>query len=66
MSQHAQEAAETLTAEGLAARCGVSAWSIYESVKRGDCPVPAIKIGRRIVFAKAAVDRLLGVQDVAS
>jgi len=54
-------AAEVLTAVELADRLGVSSWTIYQAVKSGECPVPPIRVGRRrIVFAKAAVDRLLG------
>jgi len=50
----------TYTAQQLAERLGVSAWAIYESVKADQCPVPPIRVGRRIVFSAAAVDRLLG------
>ena len=52
-------ASATYTAAELAEQLSVSEWSIYESVRRGDCPVPPIRVGRRIVFAKVAVDRLL-------
>lgn len=50
----------TLRAEELADLLGVSAWAIYEAVRRGDCPVEPIRVGRRVVFARAAVDALLG------
>jgi excisionase family DNA binding protein len=53
--------AATMTAKELADVLGVSTWAVYQSVTDGDCPVPPIRVGRRIVFAKAAVDRLLGV-----
>jgi len=52
--------AHTITAQELAGRLGVSPWAIYQSVKSGTCPVPPIRVGRRLVFASAAVDRLLG------
>jgi predicted DNA-binding transcriptional regulator AlpA len=52
-------AAATYTAAELAERLGCSTWLVYSSVKDGSCPVPPIKVGHRIVFAKAAVDRLL-------
>ena len=52
----------TLSAEELAALLNVSTWAIYEAVRRGDCPVDPIRVGRRIVFASAAVDRLLGIE----
>ena len=51
----------TLTAEELAERLGVSPWAVYKSVKDGTCPVPAIHVGRRIVFPTAPVDLLLGL-----
>ena len=54
---------ETLDAEELAARLGVSTWTVYESARRGDCPVRPIKVGRRLVWPKAQVDRLLGLHD---
>jgi predicted DNA-binding transcriptional regulator AlpA len=51
------------TAEQFAALASVSTWSIYESVKRGDCPVSPVKFGRRLVWPKSAVDRLLGLEN---
>ncbi|MGH9054337.1 MAG: helix-turn-helix transcriptional regulator [Acidimicrobiales bacterium] len=52
----------TYTVPELAARLGVSSFCLYASVRDGTCPVPPIRIGRRrIVFARAAVDRLLGL-----
>lgn len=36
----------------------------YEAVRRGD--IPSIRIGRRIVVPKAALDRLLQVQPAAA
>ncbi len=51
--------AATYNAQQLAERLGVSTWLVYASVKDGSCPVPAIKVGHRIVFSKTAVDRLL-------
>jgi excisionase family DNA binding protein len=53
---------ETVTAEELAERLGTSPWSIYQAVRRGECPVPPIRVGRRIVFAKTFVDQLLGAE----
>jgi predicted DNA-binding transcriptional regulator AlpA len=55
-------AAATITAEELAGVLGVSTWSVYESVKRGDCPVEPIRVGRRLVWPRACVERLLGVE----
>ena len=56
--------AATYTAAELAERLGVSSWLVYESVKNGTCPVPAIRVGaHRIVFARAAVDQLLQLEE---
>jgi len=51
----------TLTAPELAELLGVSCWAIYEAVRSGEPPVPAIRVGRRLVFARSAVDALLGI-----
>ena len=53
----------TYTAAEVAELLGVSTWSIYAAVKEGNCPVAPIKVGRRLVWPKAAVDRLLGLDD---
>ncbi len=49
----------TLTAAELAEALGVGPSSIYQAVADGTCPVPPIRVGRRIVFSRTAVDRLL-------
>jgi excisionase family DNA binding protein len=56
-------AAATYTVGELSEMLRVSTFSIYEAIKRDDLPVPAIKVGHRIVFAKAAVDRLLQLEE---
>jgi predicted DNA-binding transcriptional regulator AlpA len=56
----------TCTAEELAERLGVSTWAIYQSVKDNSCPIEPIRVGRRLVWPKAPVDRLLGLQSEAS
>jgi excisionase family DNA binding protein len=53
--------ARTLQVPELAAVLGVSTRLVYQSVEDGTCPVPAIRIGKhRIVFARSAVEELLG------
>jgi excisionase family DNA binding protein len=47
----------TLTVEEAAATLGVSRASAYEAVRRGE--IPAIRIGRRVLVPRAALDRLL-------
>ncbi len=51
----------TFTATQFADLLGVSEWSVYESVRRGDCPVAPIRVGRRLVWARSAVEQLLGL-----
>jgi len=53
--------AATYSAEEFAEMLGVSSWSVYASVKNGTCPVVPIRVGRRLVWPRAAVDRLLGL-----
>jgi len=53
----------TLTAPELAELLGVSCWAVYEAVRSGEPPVPAIRVGRRIVFARSAVEELLGLSE---
>lgn len=53
--------ARTYDAGQVADLLGVSTWAIYESVRRGECPVDPIRVGRRLVWPRAAVDRLLGI-----
>lgn len=50
----------TMTADELASTLGVSRDSIYDAVRRGDCPVTPIKVGRRLVWSRARVEQLLG------
>jgi excisionase family DNA binding protein len=47
----------TLTVEEAAESLGISRTFAYEAVKRGE--IPAIRIGRRILVPKVALDRLL-------
>lgn len=54
---------QTLSAAEVAQLLGVSTWAIYEAVRRGDCPATPIKIGRRLVWPRQAIDRLLGTEE---
>lgn len=47
----------TLTVEEAATTLGISRAFAYESVARGD--IPSIRIGRRILIPKVALERLL-------
>jgi excisionase family DNA binding protein len=48
---------QTLTVEEAAKMLGIGRSSAYEAVRKGELPV--IRIGRRYVVPKVAIDRLL-------
>lgn len=52
------------SAAQLAARLGVSEWTVYRQAKEGR--IPSLLIGRRRVFPSAAVDTWLAEQAAAS
>jgi excisionase family DNA binding protein len=54
----------TLTVEEAAAALGISRASAYEAVRRGD--VPSIRIGRRILVPRRALDQMLDVTRAAT
>lgn len=56
-------ARSTYTAPEVAERLGCSLWLLYDLVKRGECPVEPIRLGRRLVWSRPVVDRLLGPED---
>ena len=47
----------TLTVEEVAATLGISRAFAYEAVRRGE--IPSIRIGRRVLVPRAALERLL-------
>jgi excisionase family DNA binding protein len=48
----------TLTVKEAAKLLGIGRNSAYEAAHRGE--IPAVRIGRRLVVSRAALDRLLG------
>jgi excisionase family DNA binding protein len=54
----------TLTTEEIAKALGISRNKAYEMVRTGSLPIPAIRLGRRIVFSKAALQSFLGQQQL--
>jgi excisionase family DNA binding protein len=54
----------TMTAPEVAEALGVSTWAVYEAIRRGDFPIPVIRVGRRILFATATVTKLLDGNEV--
>lgn len=53
----------TFTVPEAAALLGISPWSYYERVKRGE--LPARRIGRRIVVPKVQLDAWLAAKGAA-
>lgn len=51
----------TLDGHQTAELLGCSYWSLLEQVKRGDCPVVPLRLGRKYRWPTAAVLRLLGI-----
>jgi excisionase family DNA binding protein len=51
----------TLTVEEAATLLGISRAFAYEAVTRGE--IPSIRIGRRILVPKAALERMVGARD---
>ena len=56
----------TYNADEMHELTGLSKWAIYEAEKKGQFPVPAIHVGRRLLWPKAAVDILLAGEVKAS
>ena len=56
----------TYTAKEVAQLLGVSEWSLYQAVRNGTIPFQPIKIGRRLVWPKAVIDRSLGLSGDAA
>jgi hypothetical protein len=54
-------------AEEVAALADLSTWAVYNSTRRKDDPLGslAIRVGRRLLWPKTAVDRLLGIDNDA-
>lgn len=51
------EGRHTYTVDEAAERLGIGRNAAYEAIKRGE--LPALRIGRRLVVPRAALDRLL-------
>ena len=49
---------QTLTVEEAGGLLGISRNSAYEAARRGE--LPAIRIGKRLIVPRAALERLLG------
>ena len=49
----------TYSVADAATRLGVDKLTLYAAIRRGDSPVPVIKVGRRLLVPARALDRLL-------
>lgn len=53
---------QTLNIEEVAACLNINRSTAYELARRDDLPVPVIRLGRRMVVSRAALDALLASQ----
>lgn len=49
----------TLTVIETAEILGISTETLYRSVEKGECPIPVLRFGTRIVFPKDGLDLIL-------
>lgn len=54
--------AATLSTEEFARLLGVSPWTLYSAVKTGVPPIAPVRVGRRLLWPRAAAERLLGIE----
>ena len=66
VSKRARLESATYTLGEFAALLGISYTTAHEAAQRDDLPVKAIRQGRRYFYPKAAVDRLLCLDDHAA
>jgi len=59
MSEAPEAPRGTTDVPTAAARLGIHKLTAYEAIRRGEFPLPVIKIGRRYVIPTAALERLL-------
>jgi predicted DNA-binding transcriptional regulator AlpA len=54
-----------MTVRETARALGCAEWTLYETVRRGTCPVEPVRLGRKLVFPIASVERLLHLEQGA-
>jgi predicted DNA-binding transcriptional regulator AlpA len=54
------------TIEQVGTMLGLSRNSAYSAARDGTLPVAVIKIGRRLMVSKAALDKFLGIEEEAA
>ena len=53
---------QTINIEDVARRLGINRSTAYELARRNQLPVPVIRLGRRMVVSRHALDALLAAQ----
>lgn len=56
---------DTLNIETVAVRLGINRSTAYELARRDELPVPVIRLGRRMVVSRHALDALLNATNEA-
>jgi excisionase family DNA binding protein len=54
----------TLTVEEAAARLGISRTLAYELARTGRLPVPVLRLGRRVLVSRLALERVLAAEGI--
>ena len=54
----------TLTVEEAAARLGISRTLAYELARTGRLPVPVLRLGRRVLVSRQALERVLAAEGI--
>ncbi len=57
---------QTLNIEDVAKRLGINRSTAYDLARRDQLPVPVIRLGRRMVVSRHALDALLSTQHEAN
>lgn len=55
----------TYTVKAAARRIGIAESFLYRQIQSGACPFPVLRIGRRVVVPRAALERYLAGGDAA-
>ena len=59
-----EEDRSTLTVEEAAARLGISRTLAYELARTGRLPGPVLRLGRRVVISRQALERVLAAEGI--
>lgn len=54
---------QVYTMDETAQKLGISRNLCYELARRNELPVPVLRLGRRCLVPKAALDRVLGAEE---